>query len=73
MYFIDFEKDDDSNFYMDFIVVVFNFWVENYDIFFVDWYKSKLIVGKIILVIVMIIVVVVGFVCLELYKVVQGY
>lgn len=37
--FIEFEKDDDINFYMDFIVVVFNLRVENYDILLVDWYK----------------------------------
>lgn len=37
--FIEFEKDDDINFYMDFIVVVFNLRVENYDILLVDRYK----------------------------------
>ncbi|KAK2508547.1 hypothetical protein MC885_007636 [Smutsia gigantea] len=32
MYPIDFEKDDDSNFHMDFIVAASNLWAENYDI-----------------------------------------
>jgi len=45
---LDFEKDDDANLHMDFIVASSNLRAENYDIPPADRHKSKLIAGKII-------------------------
>uniref|UniRef100_H3ARY3 E1 ubiquitin-activating enzyme n=1 Tax=Latimeria chalumnae TaxID=7897 RepID=H3ARY3_LATCH len=70
---INFEKDDDTNFHMDFIVAASNLRAENYDIPPADRHKSKLIAGKIIPAIATTTAAVVGLVCLELYKVIQGH
>ncbi|KAK3930977.1 Ubiquitin-like modifier-activating enzyme 1 [Frankliniella fusca] len=70
---LEFEKDDDSNLHMDFIVAASNLRAANYKIPPADRHKSKLIAGKIIPAIATTTSVVAGLVCLELYKLAQGF
>ena len=71
---LDFEKDDDSNQHMDFIVASSNLRATNYGIEPADRHKSKLIAGKIIPAIATTTSVVAGLVLLELFKLVAlGY
>ncbi|EHA8591138.1 ubiquitin-activating enzyme E1 1 [Cocos nucifera] len=69
---IQFEKDDDTNYHMDFIAGLANMRARNYSIAEVDKLKAKFIAGRIIPAIATSTAMATGLVCLELYKVLAG-
>nr|GEY10105.1 ubiquitin-activating enzyme E1 1-like isoform X2 [Tanacetum cinerariifolium] len=68
---IQFEKDDDTNYHMDFIAGLANIRAKIYSILDVDKLRAKFLVGRIILAISTSTAMAIGLVCLELYKVID--
>lgn len=64
----DFEKDDDTNFHIAFITSASNLRARNYKINEADFYKTKLIAGKIIPAIATTTAMITGAVANEIFK-----
>jgi len=68
---LEFEKDDDTNFHMDYISSFANLRARNYSIDEVDKLQARLIAGRIIPALATTTSMVTGFVCIELIKYLQ--
>ncbi len=69
---ISFEKDDDTNFHMEFISSLANLRARSYQIEEVDKFKAKITAGNITPAIATSTSIAAGLVCLEFYKLLQG-
>jgi len=69
---VEFEKDDDTNYHIDFITAASNLRATNYSIATADRHHTKRVAGKIIPAIATTTSVVTGLVCLEMYKIIDG-
>jgi ubiquitin-activating enzyme E1 len=70
---VDFEKDDDSNFHIDFMHATANLRARNYRINECTHQNTKMIAGRIIPAIATTTAMITGCVCAEMYKFVQGF
>jgi ubiquitin-activating enzyme E1 len=69
----EFEKDDDTNFHIEFIHAAANLRARNYHLEECDKLKSKLIAGRIVPAIATTTATIVGAACIEIMKLVQGF
>jgi ubiquitin-activating enzyme E1 len=69
---LEFEKDDDTNFHMDFIAAFANLRARNYSIEEIEKLQARLIAGRIIPALATTTSMVTGFVCVELLKLLQN-